>query len=421
MIYPIIRSYWRSTMKKILIYAAAVLLVIGGGCRRAEETETENDNVMGGGTVDHTDAGAPKTIESDEIVSFSASFYVNDDYAYGGSWYAYSLWEENGKLMLEESRAYRISTEADASLLQEVQKVIAKHELTKLNGIDKHTAGLPEQFQPCYLSALYASGEKLYFSFNNEPEAGWAKELKKLFNRVFSEAGYEETKEDENNYVIDHFSLEFQQGDPVTYSYGMITMENEQVYFFRNVYDRAASASLSFEFADMENGLLEQLSQKIEELDLQKLHEGSHHDPDHTQDFLEIHVDYATGRQIYGEYEADEIPEIWNDNREELTAFLDAYLQENLIAGSYQEMEEMISASEDEAVRKELEYQIGLTEAYEGWQIRSFEKEWEDDGTVSVSLILQNGTEEKQLHCHLRIQGNQGTWEITDFRWDEES
>ncbi len=367
-------------MKKILICAAAVLLVTGTGCRKQEETDMKNESMMGGGTVDHTDTDAPKNIRSSDLVSFSASFYVNDDYAYGGSWYAYSLKEEDGKLMLEESRAYRISTEADASLLMEVQKIIEKHQLAKLNGIDRHTYGLPDQFQPCYLSAVYATGEKLYFSFNNEPEAGWAKDLKKLFNRVFSEAGYTETKEDENNYVIDHFSLEFQQ-DLITYRYGMIMMENDLTYFFRNVYDRAASESRSNGFADMRNGLLEQLSQKIEELDLQKLHEDSHQDPDRTQDFLEIHVDYVTGRQIYGEYEADEIPVAWNESRDQLISFLDAYLKENLIAGSFQQLEETISASQEEALRKELEYQIGLTEAYEGWQIAEVETEWEDDGT----------------------------------------
>ena len=406
-------------MKQILKWTAVFLLAISaGGCRR--DSDMNNDHMTGGGTVDHSDPDAPKQIASDDLTFFSASFYVYDDYSMRrGSWYSYSLSVEDGKLMLAEDRAYRIRTEADPSLKDDVQHIIEKHKLAKLNGIDKHTAGLPDEFQPCSLSAVYASGEKLYFSFNNEPEAQWAKDLRKLFNRVFTDAGYAETAEDENNYVIDHFSLEFMQEDSMTYRYGMISAENDLVYFYRNVYDRKAGKSLSFEFADMENGLLGQLSEKIEELDLQRLHEDSHSDPDHNQDFLEIHVDYVSSRQIYGEYEADEIPEAWNEGKDSLIAFLDAYLMENRIAESLDELEEMISEAEDEAIRKELEHQI-LQEEYEGWKILDFEKKWEDDGTIAVSAVLGNGTEEKEFHCHLKTRAARGVWSVTDFHPDEE-
>ena len=75
------------------------------------------------------------------------------------------------------------------AFLKEVHAVILKHDLPRRNGFDVVTSGLPVQYSSCSLSVDYASGERLYFHMDGDPEAEWARQLKTLFLREISANG----------------------------------------------------------------------------------------------------------------------------------------------------------------------------------------------------------------------------------------
>ena len=75
----------------------------------------------------------------------------------------------------------------DSAFLSEVHAVIMKHGLARLNGFDEVTSGLPYEYAPCSLSVDYASGERLYFHMDGDPEAAWARELRNLFLKALGE------------------------------------------------------------------------------------------------------------------------------------------------------------------------------------------------------------------------------------------
>ena len=77
--------------------------------------------------------------------------------------------------------AVQEKAQADAAFLDAVQEVIDRFELAKLNGIDRVTAGLPPAFSPTRLSVDYASGERLYFQTNGDPDSPWTAAILEIF------------------------------------------------------------------------------------------------------------------------------------------------------------------------------------------------------------------------------------------------
>ncbi len=146
-----------------------------------------------GGVIDQTDVNAPKVIQSDKLVSFTSEFYLYGYDRPGSEYdrkYRFDVSpDENGKLILSEQYNGKISCEVDDTFLLDLQKIITKYDLVKLNGIDRYTAGLPPEFQPSFLSADYESGEHLYFRIKNEPDAKWAKEVLDLCIDEFAAHG----------------------------------------------------------------------------------------------------------------------------------------------------------------------------------------------------------------------------------------
>ena len=166
-------------MKKKLLSLLTMCALLLSGCGANEEPPEC------GGTVDRSDPNAPKTISSTELTKLTAHFF-----RFGGSdggYYDFTLErDESGALILSEDSTFKVSDTADDALLEKVQSIIAANDLAARNGTDCYTEGLPDPYQPCRFTAEYASGEKLFFSENNDPEAQWSAQLLALFRRTLA-------------------------------------------------------------------------------------------------------------------------------------------------------------------------------------------------------------------------------------------
>ena len=157
----------------IMLAALAGLLL--SACWHKEEAP------ICGGVTDRTDHSAPKVIESKQISSIAASFWIQDEEGRGTRWKLSAKKDGSGGVSVSVEGAVQEQAQADSAFLDAVQKIIDRFELAKLNGIDRVTAGLPPQFSPTRLSVDYASGERLYFQMNGDPGAEWPRALFELF------------------------------------------------------------------------------------------------------------------------------------------------------------------------------------------------------------------------------------------------
>ena len=317
------------------LLAAGVTAACGSPAPAPKPPESTDDEPITGGVEDNTDYDAPKTIESKELTSLSMQFYAYGDFYsdVGEGLFRYELKEEAGKLILAETSYYNVTSEVDKGLLAEAQALIDKYHLASLNGRDRVTGGLPPDYGPWSFKAVYASGEKISFYEDGDPYAEWTRAFRKLFNRALTEAGIEATAPDPADYTIDHFSLEFNDG-ALGCHYGTLETE-EGTKLWCQVWDMDKNELVSERYAGMEDGFLEKFSDEIEALELQRLDSVGGQFIEHTPDgYLEIHIDYVSGRKIYGDYGPDEIPEAWKEVRGEVREFLDGYIETHLVSES---------------------------------------------------------------------------------------
>ena len=349
----------RTILCNLLIWTLTLVLLLPlSGCREEaakeessvlsqpsqegdESSTSDEEPIIPGGFHDHTDPEAPKEIKSKDIVEFSATFYIYDDYSnFQGARYQYEISSADGVYILSEKGRYGIETEISENVLQDVQALIEKNNLGLLNGNHSYTDALPPEYQPCYLDVTYASGETLSFSSDGDPDAKWARDFRKYFNAVFTKAGFEETAPNEADLTIDYFTIEFNDG-PLAYNYGTIRFKDRS-RLFCSVSDMEKKEEGSVRFASLEGGFLEQLSELIEELDMQ---EFSRHEeyPDHTPEgYVDIYISYMGERRLYFSFGPGNIPERWDEMLARLKPFMDAYIEEYLEAESLEELEEQI-------------------------------------------------------------------------------
>lgn len=162
-------------MNKMLLIVVLILLVIlmvGCSNRRAVDDtvpEIEED----GYTTTQTDDSAPKTIESTEIVSFWCCFSTlayDEPGDLDNSVYELNATLKDGIVTCRYSSSSDgtdISFDADASLMQKLQEIVAEYDLAQLNGIYSETKGLPDMYGTD-LTVDYASGECISAYSNDE-------------------------------------------------------------------------------------------------------------------------------------------------------------------------------------------------------------------------------------------------------------
>ena len=182
-------------MKKLLsllLFAAAALgtFLVLGGCGGGSRSVCGDsaDDCMDGGVTRRSSYDAPKVILSTEIAALDANFFLYDEDGGGRVW-SFSVRREGEVVLLSEKRRGRdvVAKPVGKAFLSEVHAVITKHELARLNGFDEVTSGLPYEYAPSSLSVEYASGERLYFHKDGDPEAEWARELRNLFLDALAE------------------------------------------------------------------------------------------------------------------------------------------------------------------------------------------------------------------------------------------
>ena len=139
-------------------------------------------------TTKTQDPAAPKTIASRELVSFRAEFFCrgNSENAEDGV-YKFDLKKKSGVWQLESSGLVRGGGAVGEDTAAQVQALIETYDLAAKNGLYSVTSGLPVEFSPSRVSADYASGERLIFAEDGNPEAEWCAALRDCFLETLSD------------------------------------------------------------------------------------------------------------------------------------------------------------------------------------------------------------------------------------------
>ncbi|MBQ2545139.1 MAG: hypothetical protein II557_02520 [Clostridia bacterium] len=197
----------------------SLLAFLFGGCR--------DDGHPSGGHTTHTDPDAPKTIQSTDLAEFSAAFYLNTRYR-GDEEHRFEFTvspDEGGTSVARETNT-GISAPADRALTDALAAVIAKNDLAAQNGLYDVTAGLPPEYQAYPFEAVYASGERLSFTVNNNPYARWAEEVYDLFAAWFSAHGTDALEPELETSPVTRITLVLADGENVT-CYGGVNVREE--------------------------------------------------------------------------------------------------------------------------------------------------------------------------------------------------
>ena len=195
----------------MLLCVAAIFGALFGGCRKKPADDDEVP--IEGGNTTYVDENAPKEIASKDLVEFSAPVYLATRYRGDEERdFEFAITPDGEGKAVAEERITVIRCPADKKLTGAIADIIAKHDLAKQNGVYDVTAGLPPEYQERTFRAVYASGEVLTFTVNNDPYAEWAEEIYDVFAAWFSEHGVETLYPDEETSLITSFSLEFADG-----------------------------------------------------------------------------------------------------------------------------------------------------------------------------------------------------------------
>lgn len=297
-------------MKKIVtlfttfIFSLAALM----GCASKEPQRHEVE----GGKVENS-YKAPDKIESRNIESFKTSFFLWDTFNeenVGG--YSFSI-EKNdkGEYVLSEDSHYNIQVVIDKSVLEHLQIIIEENNLAKSNGMDRYTKGLPEEYAPCMLLATYDSGEKLYFSVDNNPEAKWAQDMMKLFKREFINQGHEELLPPIEDRTVIRFDMGYTDGI-CDYSYLAIFTEDDTderpVHYLVNIYNRETKETEFDDIVQIPEGFYENLSNEIGRLNLVEYQNGEMPpgDTSSLEQYAYFCIEMQSGCQFNGFFEGDD-------------------------------------------------------------------------------------------------------------------
>lgn len=137
------------------------------------------------------DINAPKSIVSHEINTLTTRFFCLDsDDPSQGTHYAFRISpKDSGLWLLSSETAAEKSLTIDATALRAIRNLIDTYALAANNGLYSVTAGLPVEYSPCSLAVEYASGERLEFTMDGDPEAAWCAAFRDHFLKLLSEGG----------------------------------------------------------------------------------------------------------------------------------------------------------------------------------------------------------------------------------------
>lgn len=192
-------SMERRVLISLLICSLILLMVaVLSSCSIIGNGSNNDPEIVDGGTTINNDEDAPKVIESKEITAFSFNCYSANRFdREDNSFFDFSI--EGGKLTEKESGRTVVIPEEG---LMDLQKIIDEHSLVSFNGEYRVTAGLPPEYEASTFFVRYASGEQLYFTYNNNPYAAYLDDIYDLF------ASWYEASGDEYFYPIEDYDID---------------------------------------------------------------------------------------------------------------------------------------------------------------------------------------------------------------------
>ena len=166
-------------MKCIILGSAVLAAGVAAGIilnpRNRKGPLFDTDAIDGGVVTRNDGEGSPKVISSTEITSFDCEFSLiahadktrlkhgvytlhaalNGDAGVGSIRWR-NRYDPSGKLEFE----------ADAAFMAELQRIVSKYDLARLNGCTHRVSGLPDMYG-MKLDICYASGESIY-TYDNQ-------------------------------------------------------------------------------------------------------------------------------------------------------------------------------------------------------------------------------------------------------------
>lgn len=224
-------------MKKLktLVLICMVLVVAMIGCNNMDEQGMKDSDIVKeergtGGKVDRSDYNAPKEIKSENLISFSCNYFLYGELGREfDSSYGISVKKNSDGKYILCGEVHDISCDTNEEYLRKVQKIIKENNFASINGVNSYTNGLPSEFQPCYFSAEYDSGEKIYFSVDNNPQSNWGKELLRITQAEFTAHGITDINPPIETSVVTRFILSYTDAD-ICYNFSEIEVPVEGVH-----------------------------------------------------------------------------------------------------------------------------------------------------------------------------------------------
>ncbi|MBQ4346924.1 MAG: hypothetical protein IJC39_00550, partial [Firmicutes bacterium] len=165
-------------MKRMFWIAAGLLLAVGlisVGCARSGDQMPQEEVEEDGGVISNSDADAPKTVESTQIIDFDCEFsgllMEEEDTRLAGRAYKLKAKLENGAVKGsyfvraddgDKEEPFRNSHD----FMNELHKIVSEYDLAQYNGYSHKVSGLPDNYG-AVLSVTYASGESIY-AYDNQ-------------------------------------------------------------------------------------------------------------------------------------------------------------------------------------------------------------------------------------------------------------
>lgn len=263
-------------MKKSVKFLRVLLVAarLFGGCLRAmrgTDMFFNKNKYRTGGKIDHTDARAPKVIESTEIENFRTYFYLyNPPFDYDGHNYSFEIVKNaDGSFTLKETARYNLECDITKEEIMGVQEIIAKHDLVKINGKDRYTAGLRPEYAPVMIRAEYASGESLYIREDGNPESPVFKDFLRLFLGLFEAKGFTEVMPAPERMVFTRFDLQYSCDGRSCEYLGVITdSEAGEKKLWRNIWEAGTNKVLADDEISMPEDFYAQMSALVKEHNL---------------------------------------------------------------------------------------------------------------------------------------------------------
>ncbi|MBR1885027.1 MAG: hypothetical protein IJ812_01350, partial [Schwartzia sp.] len=256
--------------------------------------------------------------------------------------YTFTVKKDDSGVLMASARSGNatdgdVSRSADEKLLTALQSVIDERHLAGENGVYRVTAGLPPQFQKCHFDAGYASGEKLTFTKNNNPDAEWAREIYMAFANWFAERGDASLLPPGQSFgPIKDFSFAWTEDGKKTRCAPVHVQEEkaidgERLLLGKSVYDVEAKQSLSREYTLFPEDYAERIREILSAHDLRAFDYHSvfykkRKKEEHPA--LEIHVNFTDGSHLYIDVSDATDIEALRPLTAELAAYHDALFEE---------------------------------------------------------------------------------------------